>query len=99
MFDIQQSRHHGFDRPRRQHAVGLLILVGWQAQMMLRAAWPILIAAYVQQENDAKYFVWALGVGAVLTLIGAVLHFWRFTFNLKEESLHVQKSLLSYFLE
>ena len=93
MSEIHQSRHHGFDRPRRQHAVGLLILVGWQAQMMLRAAWPILIAAYVQQENDAKYFVWALGVGAVLTLIGAVLHFWRFTFNLKEESLHVQKGV------
>lgn len=46
-----------FEVPRRQHAVGLLVLVGWQTQTMLRAAWPILIAAYVQQEDDATYFV------------------------------------------
>ena len=55
-----------FAEPRRQHAVGLLVLVGWQAQLILRAAWPLLIAAYVQQEQDAKYFLWALAAGAVL---------------------------------
>ena len=74
----------GFSVPRRQHIVGLLVLVGWQSRMMLRAAWPILIAAYVQQESDAKYFVWAIVAGAVLTLLGAVLHFWRFTFNVDQ---------------
>ncbi|MDA0940819.1 MAG: PH domain-containing protein [Bacteroidetes bacterium] len=82
-----------FEVPRRQHAVGLLVLVGWQAQMMLRAAWPILIAAYVQQEEDAKYFAWAIGAGAVLTVLGAVLHFWRFSFNVKEGKFHVHKGV------
>ena len=82
-----------FEVPRRQHAVGLLVLVGWQAQMMLRAAWPILIAAYVQQEEDAKYFAWAIGAGAVLTVLGAVLHFWRFSFNVKDGKFHVHKGV------
>ncbi|MDA0728054.1 MAG: PH domain-containing protein [Bacteroidetes bacterium] len=83
-----------FEVPRRQHAVGLLVLVGWQAQKMLRAAWPILLAAYVQQEEDAKYFAWALAAGAVLTVVGAVLHFWRFSFNVKEGKFHVHKGVL-----
>ena len=50
--------------PRRQHIVGLLVLIGWQSRHMLRAAWPILLAAYVQQDSDAKYFLWAIAVGA-----------------------------------
>jgi len=82
-----------FEVPRRQHVVGLLVLVGWQAQTMLRAAWPILIAAYVQQEEDAKYFAWAMGAGAVLTVVGAVLHFWRFSFNVKGGKFHVHKGV------
>ncbi|MEE2919162.1 MAG: PH domain-containing protein [Bacteroidota bacterium] len=84
----------GFAVPRRQHIVGLLVLVGWQSRMMLRAAWPILIAAYVQQDSDAKYFVWAVVAGAGLTLLGAVLHFWRFTFNVVEGAFHVHKGIL-----
>ena len=84
----------GFAAPRRQHIVGLLVLVGWQSRMMLRAAWPILIAAYVQQDNEAKYFVWAIVAGAVLTLLGAVLHFWRFTFNVIDGAFHVHKGIL-----
>ena len=83
-----------FAEPRRQHAVGLLVLVGWQAQLILRAAWPLLIAAYVQQEQDAKYFLWALAAGAVLTVFGAVLHFWRFTFNVQGGKFLVQKGVL-----
>ena len=83
----------GFSVPRRQHIVGLLVLVGWQSRMMLRAAWPILIAAYVQQDNGAKYFVWAIVAGAVLTLLGAVLHFWRFTFNVDHGAFHVHKGV------
>jgi len=82
-----------FEVPRRQHAVGLLVLVGWQAQTMLRAAWPVLIAAYVQQEEDAKYFAWAMAAGAVLTVLGAVLHFWRFSFNVKDDKFHVHKGV------
>ena len=84
----------GFAVPRRQHIVGLLVLVGWQSRMMLRAAWPILIAAYVQQDSDAKYFVWAVVAGAGLTLLGAVLHFWRFTFNVVDGAFHVHKGIL-----
>lgn len=83
----------GFSVPRRQHIVGLLVLVGWQSRMMLRAAWPILIAAYVQQDNGAKYFVWAIVAGAALTLLGAVLHFWRFTFNVDHGAFHVHKGV------
>ena len=83
-----------FAEPRRQHAVGLLVLVGWQAQLILRAAWPLLIAAYVQQEQDAKYFLWALAAGAALTVFGAVLHFWRFTFNVQGGKFLVQKGVL-----
>ena len=82
-----------FEVPRRQHAVGLLVLVGWQAQTMLRAAWPVLIAAYVQQEDDAKYFAWAMGAGAFLTVLGAVLHFWRLSFNVKDDKFHVHKGV------
>ena len=83
----------GFAIPRRQHIVGLLVLMGWQSRMMLRAAWPILIAAYVQQDNGAKYFVWAIVAGAALTLLGAVLHFWRFTFNVANNAFHVHKGV------
>ena len=53
--------------PRRQHIAGLLVRLGWQARHMLRAAWPVWIAASVQDANDAKYFLWAISVGAVFT--------------------------------
>ena len=79
--------------PRRQHFAGLLVLLGWQSRHMLRAAWPILIAAYFQNANDAKYFLWAISVGAVFTLVGAVLHFWRFTFNVSGGKFHVHKGV------
>ena len=79
--------------PRRQHTVGLLVLIGWQSRLMLRTAWPILIAAYVQQDSDAKYFLWAIAVGGGLTLVGAVLHFWRFTFNVSGDKFHVHKGI------
>ena len=79
--------------PRRQHIAGLLVLLGWQSRHMLRAAWPILIAAYFQNTNDAKYFLWAISVGAVFTLVGAVLHFWRFTFNVSGGKFHVHKGV------
>ena len=79
--------------PRRQHIVGLLVLIGWQSRLMLRAAWPILIAAYVQQDSDAKYFLWAIAVGGGLTLVGAALHFWRFTFNVSGDKFHVHKGI------
>ena len=79
--------------PRRQHIAGLLVLLGWQSRHMLRAAWPILIAAYFQNANDAKYFLWAISVGAVFTLVGAVLHFWRFTFNVSGGKFHVHKGV------
>ena len=83
----------GLATPRRQHIVGLLVLLGWQSQHILRAAWPILIAAYLQQENDAKYFLWALSLGGLATLLGAVLHFWRFTFSVSQGKFHVHKGI------
>ena len=79
--------------PRRQHVVGLLVLIGWQSRLMLRAAWPILLAAYVQQDSDAKYFLWAIALGGGLTLVGALLHFWRFTFNVSGDTFHVHKGI------
>ena len=84
----------GFDAPRRQHIVGLVVLIGWQSRHILRAAWPILIAAYVQQAQDAQYFLWAIAAGSALTVLGAVLHFWRFTFNVDGGKFHVHKGVL-----
>ena len=84
----------GFDAPRRQHIAGLVVLIGWQSRHILRAAWPILIAAYLQQAQDAQYFLWAIAAGSALTVLGAVLHFWRFTFNVDGGKFHVHKGVL-----
>ena len=60
---------------------------------ILRAAWPILIAAYLQQAQDAQYFLWAIAAGCALTVLGAVLHFWQFTFNVDGGKFHVHKGV------
>ena len=89
MHDVSKE----FDVPRRQHVVGLIVLIGWQSRHILRAAWPILIAAYLQQAEDAQYFLWAIAAGSALTVLGAVLHVWRFTFNVDGGTFHVHKGL------
>ena len=89
MHDVSKE----FDVPRRQHVVGLIVLIGWQSRHILRAAWPILIAAYLKQAEDAHYFLWAIAAGSALTVLGAVLHFWRFTFNVDGGKFHVHKGL------
>ena len=83
-----------FDRPQRQHALGLLILIGWQAQVLVRATWPVFVAFYFQGDRDARFFIWAIGAGCALTFLGAVLHFARFTFHLEADQLHVRKGVL-----
>ena len=83
-----------FDRPQRQHALGLLILIGWQAQALVRSTWPVFVAFYFQGDRDAQFFVWAIAAGCVLTFLGAVLHFARFTFHLEADQLHVRKGVL-----
>lgn len=83
-----------FDRPQRQHALGLLILIGWQAQALVRSTWPVFVAFYFQGDRDARFFIWAIGAGCALTFLGAVLHFARFTFHLEADQLHVRKGVL-----
>ena len=83
-----------FERPQRQHALGLLILIGWQAQALVRSTWPVFVAFYFQGDRDAQFFIWAISVGCILTLMGAVLHFARFTFHLEADQLHVRKGVL-----
>ena len=89
---LEKGRDFGV--PRRQHAVGLLVLVFWQGRMLLRASWPLLIAAYVQHDEDVWFFLWAMIGAAVLTVVGGILHFWRFTFNIKDGKFHVHKGVL-----
>ena len=83
-----------FDRPQRQHALGLLILIGWQAQALVRSTWPVFVAFYFQGDRDARFFIWAIAAGCALTFLGAVLHFARFTFHLEADQLHVRKGVL-----
>ena len=83
-----------FDRPQRQHALGLLILIGWQAQALMRSTWPVFVAFYFQGDRDARFFIWAIAAGCALTFLGAVLHFTRFTFHLEADQLHVRKGVL-----
>jgi len=82
-----------FEQPRRQHGMGIVVLIGWQGQVLIRSLWPILLAAWVQQDDEARYLVWAaLSVG-VISILGALIHFWRFTFNVKDGKFHVHKGV------
>ena len=44
-----------FELPRRQHGIGIVVLIGWRAQMLIRSLWPVLLAAWVQQDDEARY--------------------------------------------
>ena len=84
-----------FDRPQRQHALGLLILIGWQAQALVRSTWPVFVGLLLPRRTGTPgSFIWAIGAGCALTFLGAVLHFARFTFHLEADQLHVRKGVL-----
>ena len=82
-----------FELPRRQHGIGIVVLIGWQAQMLIRSLWPVLLAAWVQQDDEARYLVWAVFAVALISVFGALIHFWRFTFNVKDGKFHVHKGV------
>lgn len=60
----------------------------------MRSTWPVFVAFYFQGDRDARFFIWAIAAGCVLTFLGAVLHFARFTFHLETDQLHVRKGVL-----
>ena len=83
-----------FGSAQRQHALGLLLLLGLQTRLILRMSWPLLIAFYFQEDREARFFLWAIAGLAGLAFVAAILHFARFTFRIQENQLQVRKGIL-----
>lgn len=74
-----------FNQPQQQSAIGILILLGYDAQKFLRAFWPILLVTLVRNDFSNLYFILSV-VGVVLFLgIQAFLKFWFFRFYIDEK--------------
>lgn len=84
----------GFGTAQRQHALGLLLLLGLQTRLILRMSWPLLIAFYFQGDREARFFLWAMAGLAGVAFVAAMLHFARFTFRVQEGQLQVRKGIL-----
>lgn len=73
-----------FNQPQRQSAIGILILLGYDAQKFLRAFWPILLVTLVRNDFTNLYFILSV-VGVILFLgIQAFLKYWFFRFYIDE---------------
>ena len=82
-----------FDRPQRQHALGLLILIGWQAQALVRSTWPVFVAFYFKATGRPVFHLGhCCRVRLDLPGRGAALR--PLHISLEADQLHVRKGVL-----
>jgi putative membrane protein len=85
-----------FDLPIRQSYVAILLLIYKRFKALIRGAWPILLVVFFKQDSNIKNYVFAGLVGLViLSIIFAIISYFRFFFSVKGDELVVQKGVFT----
>lgn len=88
-----EAEVEGCAPPRRQHPAGVIRYFVRYIWMFVRSFWPVLAGLAV--SDAIKDHIGYIALGAlVLVCVVAWLQYWRFTFELTEDSLVIRKGVL-----
>lgn len=85
-----------FANPQRQSLVAILQIIYKTYVVLIKQAWPILIALFVGSSRGSfgEKITIAIAATAVLSMILSIIRFWRFSFYVEGKDLIVQKGIL-----
>lgn len=85
-----------YEQPMRQSYVAILMIIYKFYKIIVRQLWPFLIVFLVGKGSSGymtKYIMPMVIVLSVLSMIMAILNFFKFYFYIKDDELHVSKGV------
>ena len=89
--------NHSFTQPVRQSYVAIIMIVYKYYKIILRQIIPILLIIFVGGSNNANrntYILYGVIAIAVISMVVAIIAFFRFYFHIEDDELIVQKGIL-----
>ena len=92
------TRKNSFSEPTRQSPVSIILLIWKFYKQIIRQAWYILIPIFIGgdkvKENQMLYIFLVLILFAVISLVFAILAYYKFYFYIANGELHIQKGVI-----
>lgn len=92
------KKKNSFASPTRQSPVAIIMLIWKFYKRIISQAWYILIPIFFGGENIKEhqvfYIVLVLGLIAIISLVFAVLDYYRFHFFISNNELHIQRGVI-----
>ena len=84
-----------FSEPTRQSILAIVLIIVKYVRVIVRQVWPLLLLLVVGKgENLELYIGIALGVIGVISMIWAILSYFKFYFYLDEDEVIIEKGVL-----
>lgn len=81
--------------PTRQSPAAIIVLFIRFVRAIIQGGLPIILVSAIQlREFWNPRYIWFVWLGAVLAMISAILHFYRFHFHIEDDHLLVSKGVL-----
>ncbi len=85
-----------YEQPMRQSYVAILMIIYKFYKVLVRQLWPILIVFLVGKGSSgymSKYVMPMIIILSVLSMVMAILNFFKYYFYIKDDELHVSKGV------
>lgn len=81
--------------PQRQSIFAIILILFKMVRILIRQIWPLALILVVNRGDNLQLYLWLIVTAvAVFSLTGSIISYFKFTYYIKDNHLHIEKGLL-----